>query len=127
MKRVQINGAEIPHAPDTSTSLAAASAGGSAQDDDEARATLGEHAHGRFGRLPGERIAAHILAGTPERDWTVRGAALDALARRWGFAERDGLRIDARPKGALGMYRVGRAGKRRARGADGWRSGQTAD
>jgi len=82
-------------------------------EDEEARATLTMHAHRRFGHITAERIAAHVLAVTPEGDWTVRLAALEALARRRSFAERDGVRIDARPKGVLGVYRMGRVGKRR--------------
>ena len=76
--------------------------------DDEARAALVEYAHRRFGRVSAERIAAHILTVTPERDWPVRLAALEALARRWAFGERDALRIAARSKTTLGTYRVTR-------------------
>jgi superfamily II DNA or RNA helicase len=47
-------------------------------------------------------------------DWAVRKAAAEALARRYAFAERDGLRVLLRPRaGALGEYRVARGAGRK--------------
>ena len=68
-------------------------------------------ARGRFGRIDPQRIARHILAVTPDADWPVRRAALDALARRHAFAQRDGLRVAERPAaGLVGVYRTGAHG-----------------
>jgi superfamily II DNA or RNA helicase len=82
---------------------------------------------GRFGRIAPERIARHVMAifrsraqrhtddswsdtpppPQPDADWPLRKAALDALARRYGFAQRDDLRVAARPaRGLVGVYRT---------------------
>jgi superfamily II DNA or RNA helicase len=90
------------HDTDTSASL-------------EALQVLTGLARGRFGRIAPERIALHLIAATPEADWPVRRAALDALARRYSFATRDGVRIAQRPEsGVLGTYRTRSAGKESA-------------
>jgi superfamily II DNA or RNA helicase len=82
----------------------------------ESEQTLTGLARGRFGRIDPGRMARHVLLVTPDTDWPVRRAALDALARRFGFAQRDGLRVAERPEtGVLGVYRTrapGRAGDR---------------
>ncbi|MDB4973067.1 MAG: rapA 1 [Myxococcaceae bacterium] len=63
---------------------------------------------GRFGRIAPERIARHVIAVTgPSADWALRKAALDALARRYGFAQRNELRMVGGPaRGALGVYQT---------------------
>jgi superfamily II DNA or RNA helicase len=71
----------------------------------EALSTLTGLARGRFGRIDPARIARHVLAVTTDADWPVRRAALEALARRFAFAQRDGLRTSERPgTGLLGVY-----------------------
>jgi hypothetical protein len=79
----------------------------------EVRQTLTGQARGRFGAIAPELIADHLLATTPDADWSVRKAALDALARRHAFGQRDGLRVLSRPpaRGVLGSYRTGRGGR----------------
>jgi SNF2 family DNA or RNA helicase len=62
-------------------------------------------ARGRFGRIAPELIARHLLASPADADWPVRKAAFDALARRYGFAQRDELRVAERPDaGPFGVY-----------------------
>ncbi|MEY4514758.1 MAG: hypothetical protein RLZZ450_6880, partial [Pseudomonadota bacterium] len=63
-------------------------------------------ARGLFGKIAPERIAAHLLAVTPDADWAVRRAALQALARRYRFAVRDELVVSQRPRAphVLGTY-----------------------
>jgi superfamily II DNA or RNA helicase len=62
-------------------------------------------ANDRFGDLSPAALAHHIVAHTPGADWPVRKAAMEALLRRWRFAERDGLRVASRPRpGPLGDY-----------------------
>lgn len=60
----------------------------------------------RFGAIDAARIAEHLARTTPDGDWRVVRASVDALARRYAFAQRDGLRIESRPaEGAtLGTY-----------------------
>lgn len=66
---------------------------------------------GRFGKIAPERIARYILHVIPEPDWQLRRAALDALARRYGFARRDQLKVAQRPKSSLfGTYRTRSSG-----------------
>jgi hypothetical protein len=84
----------------------------------EAEQLLTGMARGRFGRIAPERVARHVLAAFPEADWPVRKAAFDALARRFGFAQRDGLRVAERPEGTFGSYRtLSTAHKAKGRGA----------
>lgn len=64
-------------------------------------------ARGRFGRIAPERIARHVLQSQSGGDWPVLKAAFDALARRYGFAQRDGLHVAERPaSGVFGSYRT---------------------
>ncbi len=68
--------------------------------------TLGGLCERRFGAIAGARIAEHLSQVSPESDWRVVRASVDALARRFAFAQRDGLRVDGRPSGGalLGRY-----------------------
>jgi hypothetical protein len=67
---------------------------------------------GRFGAIKPERIAQHVVAITPECDWSLRKAAFEALARRYRFARRDELALAERPKpGIFGSYRTKSAPK----------------
>jgi hypothetical protein len=63
-------------------------------------------AHKKFGPLPAELIAKHVLEITRDADWPVRREALEALLRRQAFGRGDELRIDGRPSGGqgLGLY-----------------------
>jgi superfamily II DNA or RNA helicase len=81
----------------------------------EARHVLLAAAKGRFGKLPAERIVEHVLQVTDGADWPVQKAALEALKRRFSFAQRDAVSIAARPAGRelLGTYRVARKRSRR--------------
>jgi superfamily II DNA or RNA helicase len=82
------------------------------EDQRESERVLTGLARGRFGHIAPQRVARHILAATPEADWAVRRAALDALSRRHGFAQRDALRVVQRPAGSiLGTYRTGGPGR----------------
>jgi superfamily II DNA or RNA helicase len=75
----------------------------------DTRSVLVDLARRRFGRIAPERIADHVVAVCDGADWPVRKAAVEALARRWAFAERDGLRVLKRPSsGMLGEYRTAR-------------------
>jgi superfamily II DNA or RNA helicase len=82
------------------------------------RETLLSMAKGRFGRVAPARIVDHVLRMTEGADWPVRKAALEALKRRYGFAERDAIRIRKRPEGGgvLGTYRVARSARSGPRG-----------
>jgi superfamily II DNA or RNA helicase len=75
---------------------------------EESIATLTGLARGRFGRIQPRRIAEHIVHQMPEAEWSILRAALDALARRYSFARRDGLSVTVRPKrGAVhGTFRT---------------------
>ncbi len=83
----------------------------------EARNVLVGQARGRFGKIAPERIADQALKATRDGDWPVQKAALDALARRYGFAKRDGLAVIAVPEGGavLGDYRTGATNKASAK------------
>ncbi|HEX5660294.1 MAG TPA: DEAD/DEAH box helicase [Polyangiales bacterium] len=71
-------------------------------------------ARGLFGELPPELIARHLLAMIPEPDAQLRRAAMQALARRFKFAQRDQLAVTERPKhGVLGTYRTAAAPARK--------------
>jgi len=82
----------------------------------ELRANLISSAHKRFGSIPAEVVVDHLLRSLGEADFRVADAALDALLRRWSFAQRDGLAIASRPAGgsALGAYTTGRTPPRPA-------------
>jgi superfamily II DNA or RNA helicase len=76
-------------------------------------------ARGRFGRINPARMARHVLVVTADADWPVRRAALEALARRFGYAQRDGLRVAERPQaGVLGVYRTRASGRAAGRSYD---------
>ncbi|MBI5511376.1 MAG: DEAD/DEAH box helicase [Deltaproteobacteria bacterium] len=70
-------------------------------------------AAGRAGPIPGDLLARHVLSVTAGGDWPVREAAMQAVLRRWAFAERDGLHVDRRPAGRklFGTYLTKRQGK----------------
>jgi len=73
---------------------------------DETQHVLTGLARGLFGGLSPALIAAHLLDVTRDADWTIRRAALQALARRYRFATRDELCVCERPEGGalLGFY-----------------------
>jgi hypothetical protein len=83
---------------------------------EETRQTLVDSARRRFGSIGADALVEHLLTRTAGSDFAVREAALEALVRRWAFAERDGLVVARRPDGGsvLGMYATGRR-KGRAR------------
>lgn len=84
---------------------------------EEAERILTGLARGRFGRIAPERIARHILTSQRGADWSVHKAAFDALARRYGFAQRDGLHVAERPEqGIFGSYRT--SGQSKAQGGN---------
>lgn len=58
---------------------------------DETRQRLLSHAKRRFGKIPEQLLVDHLLRQMEAADWITQKAALDALARRYAFAERDGL------------------------------------
>jgi superfamily II DNA or RNA helicase len=71
-------------------------------------------ARGLFGDVPPELIARHLLAMVPEPDAQLRRAAVQALARRYRFAQRDQLAVIERPReGVLGTYRTAAAPARK--------------
>jgi hypothetical protein len=72
----------------------------------ETREVLLEMARRRSGRLPAAILVDQVLKVTDGTDWSCRRAAMDALLRRVGFAQRDGLTIAERPAGhaVLGRY-----------------------
>ncbi len=72
----------------------------------------------RLGSISPDLIARKIIAMTLEADWSVRRAAVEAIARRYQFALRDGLTVTRRPAGGpLGTYATARrvAGRGRLR------------
>jgi superfamily II DNA or RNA helicase len=77
--------------------------------------TLTGLARGRFGRITPRRIAEHIVLQMPDADWMLLRAALDALARRYSFAQRDGLALTTAPSrtSGIGTYRTRSADDRR--------------
>ena len=70
--------------------------------------TLTGLARGRFGRISPGRIAEHLIELMPDADWSILRAALDGLARRHGFARRDGLALSTKPERGktLGLCRT---------------------
>ena len=78
----------------------------------EAFQALVSRAHKKFGAVPAELIAKHVLEITRDADWPVRREALEALLRRQAFGRGDELRIDGRPPGGhgLGLYTTRRKG-----------------
>jgi superfamily II DNA or RNA helicase len=57
----------------------------------ETRLSLLSHAKRRFGKIPEQLVVDHVTEQMVDADWVTLKAALDALARRHGFAVRDGL------------------------------------
>jgi hypothetical protein len=73
--------------------------------DGEARAELVGMAKRGFGAIPAEFLVEHVLQLDSKADWRVRREALEALRRRWDFAERDELKVARRPAArAFGEY-----------------------
>ena len=73
----------------------------------ETREVLFELARRKSGKLPADLLVDQALAVTVDTDWPSRRAALEALLRRLGFADRDDLAIVSRPGGVLGCYALG--------------------
>ena len=74
--------------------------------ENEIREVLCAMSHQRFGHVPSDALVEHVLRVTADADYPVCTAAMEALARRWDYAKRDGLVVGARPaRGAvLGEY-----------------------
>ncbi|MBN1606639.1 MAG: DEAD/DEAH box helicase [Polyangiaceae bacterium] len=79
------------------------------EDLSETREVLLELARRKSGKLPADLLVDQALAVTVGTDWPSRRAALDALLRRLGFADRDELAVVSRPDGGrvLGCYTLG--------------------
>jgi hypothetical protein len=81
--------------------------------------TLQSLARRRFGKISEQRLAEHLVRQMGDADWPVLKAALDALARRYGFAQRDGLKLVGRVplRNPLRVYQTRAAvgGRRSAR------------
>jgi len=73
---------------------------------EETRRTLIDSAGRRFGKIPADALVDHVLRRTRGSDFAVREAAVEALVRRWGFAQRDSLVVGRGPQHgrALGAY-----------------------
>ena len=81
---------------------------------DETRRTLLDSARRKFGSLPPEVVVDLVLRHARDADFAVQESALEALHRRWGFAERDGLAVETRPKKTvLGTYTTARPGEKK--------------
>ncbi|MEY4547811.1 MAG: polymerase-associated protein RapA [Pseudomonadota bacterium] len=63
----------------------------------ETRVALTELGRRRSGLMPAALLVDQVLKVTDGTDWPCRRAALDALLRRLGFAQRDELTISALP------------------------------
>lgn len=76
----------------------------------EARDELVARLQNKFGAIPGELLAEHLLCCLPKQPWPVLRAAADALIRRQSAAEREGLGLARRPSGraVLGDYHTRR-------------------
>ena len=76
----------------------------------EARRTLVDLAHRRFGAVPPALVVDRLLATNAGAGFSVWRAGLEALRRRWGFAQADGLVVLGRPVGTavLGDFTTGR-------------------
>lgn len=75
---------------------------------EETLAVLAELARRKCGNLPPEILVEQVLRVTDGTDWPTRRAAMEALLRRWGFAERDELTVAASPPHGRvhGTYRL---------------------
>ncbi|MDD9946394.1 MAG: DEAD/DEAH box helicase [Myxococcales bacterium] len=70
-------------------------------------------AEAKFGRIATELIATQVMRATAGGNWPVQLAAMEALLRRFRFADRDGLKVASRPNGTpLGCYSTRRSGAR---------------
>ena len=83
---------------------------GEATEESEALAVLSQLAHRRFGRIPADALARHVLRLHGDADWPVQRAAMEALIRRWKSGQRDALKVARRPQGKtrLGRYETRR-------------------
>ncbi len=79
----------------------------------ETRKTLVDSARRRFGSIAVESLVEHVIGVSGDADFSIREAALEAIARRWSFALADGLMVATRPPGggALGCYTTARSEK----------------
>src|ERR1700742_760577 len=77
-------------------------------DRSEARLSLISHARRRFGKIAEQVLVDHILRQMGDADWSTLKAALDALSRRYGFAQRDALELSSplRARALMGAYRT---------------------
>ncbi len=60
----------------------------------------------KTGKIPAELLVRQVLGCVPASEWPTRVEALDALLRRLESAQRDKMRVEARPSGGLlfGLY-----------------------
>ena len=86
-----------------------------APEESEAERVLLGLARRKTGAIPAEILVRHVLELYHAADWPVKKAAMEALLRRCSVAQKDALRIAARPGNGspFGHYRV-----RRKREAD---------
>ncbi len=71
----------------------------------EARIELASLASGACGAIPADWLADQVLRVHAQAGWPVLRGAVEALSRRWEFAERDGLLVaSGPPDGVLGEY-----------------------
>jgi superfamily II DNA or RNA helicase len=61
--------------------------------------------------VPAAALAGHVLRIHAADGWPVQRAAFEAAMERLAEAQRDELRVQARPDGALGRYAVRRKGR----------------
>jgi hypothetical protein len=90
------------------------------EDLEETRAALRELARRKCEDVPLDLLVEQVLRVTQETDWPTRRAAMEALLRRVGFAERDEFRVVERPDRSIrGLYRLARhEAARRGRGRE---------
>ena len=76
----------------------------------EARQELVSRMSSRFGAIPADLLADHLLDRLPDQPWPVLAAAADALIRRRSAAEFEGLELASKPSGraVLGDYHTRR-------------------
>src|SRR5262249_51346785 len=80
---------------------------------EETRQTLEDFARKRFGVIPLNLVVERAVAASEGADFSVRHAAVEALARRMQSARRDELVVATRPsRSALGPYTTRRRGER---------------
>ena len=85
----------------------------SSLEETEAFATLLSLARGKTLSIPPELLARHVLALSPDTDWPVQRAAMEALLRRAASARHEDLRVSRRPPGrrVWGLYATRRSGR----------------